>query len=90
LFSGTGEFLVTKISLLDEDGSPMASVACGKSCAIQLDCERRLHTRDITTTGAQVVIYDEVGSRMFALSRTYSPKQLPALNDKGMILCELP
>jgi hypothetical protein len=90
LFSGTGEFLITKVPLLDESGSPTDSLACRESRAIQLDCERRLHTRNLTTTLAQVIIYDEVGCRMFALSSMYSPKQLPALNDKATILCELP
>jgi lipopolysaccharide transport system ATP-binding protein len=89
--SGTGEFLVTNVSLLDQNGSPTQSASCGSPCIIRLDCERKREDRlNITSTTARVVIYDEVGGRMFALSSVYGAKQLPEIRGRTSVLCEIP
>ena len=39
---------------------------------------------------ARIAIYDEFGQRMFSLSSLYGERQLPPLNDRARILCEIP
>jgi lipopolysaccharide transport system ATP-binding protein len=88
---GTGEFVVTSIGLLDRDGKPAESLACGERCTITLQCERRLQiTKSIFKTMAKVAFYDEFGARMFSLCSLYGERQLPALNNQTEILCEIP
>ncbi len=88
---GTGEFIVTAIQLLDQDGELQRSLACGERCFIALDCERRLaSTKEGGKAVARIAIYDEFGQRMFSLSSLYGERQLPQLKDRGRILCEIP
>ena len=88
---GTGEFIVTAIQLLDQDGQLQRSLACGERCFIALDCERRLaSTKESRKAVARIAIYDEFGQRMFSLSSLYGERQLPFLKDRARILCEIP
>jgi lipopolysaccharide transport system ATP-binding protein len=89
--TGSGEFVVTKVSLLNHERQPSHSIACGRPCAIRLDCERRRHhLQDVTLTLVNLFIYDELGSRMFGLCSIYSPRQLPGLHERSAVLCEIP
>jgi homopolymeric O-antigen transport system ATP-binding protein len=88
---GTGEFVVTALQLLDGDGRPTPTLACGERCFVGLDCERRLApTKENSKTMAKIAIYDEFGQRMFSLASIYGERQLPPLNDQARILCEIP
>jgi lipopolysaccharide transport system ATP-binding protein len=88
---GTGEFLVTAIELLDEDGQSKQSLACGERCFVALNCERRVASRkEARQAVARVVFYDEFGGRMFSLSSQYGERQLASLGDRTRILCEIP
>jgi lipopolysaccharide transport system ATP-binding protein len=88
---GTGEFVVTAIELLNAEGQSTKSLVCGERCFVRLDCERRLEwTKKIAGTAAKIVFYDEFGRRMFSLSSVYGEPQLPALDTRASIWCEIP
>ena len=88
---GTGEVVVTAIELLDEDGQPQQSLACGDRCFIALHCERRVASiKQSSQAIARLVFYDEFGARMFSLSSQYGERQLASVDDRTKILCEIP
>jgi lipopolysaccharide transport system ATP-binding protein len=88
---GTGEVVVTAIELLDPKGDLVETLVCGERCFIRLDCERRVQrATEGASTSAKITLFDEFGRRVFSLSSTYGEPQLPLVDSRASIWCEIP